>query len=96
MRQNFTGSKALVSSIKFVFFGAIEKPKLSPRPLIGRGIFNFSSETAEQNINSTKLFDMQQQLNVLCQVVVFSLSENKEGHPGLSLADTFSRILWNN
>ena len=94
MRQNFTGSKDLVSIIKFVFFGPIRKPRWTPRPLIGRDISDFSFETAELNINSTKLIYMQQKLNVLCQVFVFSWSENKEGHRGLSLADTI--LLWHN
>ena len=57
------------SSTKFVFFGPIGKTRWPPWPLIGGDIFNFSSETAEQN--STKL-DRKQDLNVLYQVCVFS------------------------
>ena len=51
-----------------MFFGPIGKTKWPPWPLIGWDIFNFSSETAEQN--STKL-DRKQDLNVLYQVCVF-------------------------
>ena len=57
-----------MSSTKFVFFGPIGKTRWPPWPLIGWDIFDFSSETAEQN--STKL-DRKQDLNVLYQVCVF-------------------------
>ena len=50
-----------------MFFGPIRKTRWLPWPLIGWDIFNFSSETAEQN--STKL-DRKQDLNVLYQVCV--------------------------
>ena len=68
IQRNLTGSKISTSSTKFVFFGPIGKTRLPPWPLIGWDIFNFSSETAEQN--STKL-DRKQDLNVLYQVCVF-------------------------
>ena len=55
------------SSTKFVFFGPIEKTRWPPWPLIGLDIFDFSSETAEQN--STNL-DWKQDPNVLYQVCV--------------------------
>ena len=54
---------------KFVFFRPIEKTRWPSRPLIGWDIFDFSSETAEQN--STKL-DRNQDLNILYQVCVFT------------------------
>ena len=38
-----------MSSTKFVFFGPIGKTRWPPWPLIGWDIFDFSSETAEQN-----------------------------------------------
>ena len=66
--RNLTGSKISTSSTKFVFFGPIGKKRWLPWPLIGWDIFDFSSETAEQN--STKL-DRKQDLNVLYQVCVF-------------------------
>ena len=68
IQRNLTGSKISTSSTKFVFFGPIGKTRRPPWPLIGWDIFDFSSETAEQN--STKL-DRKQDLNVLYQVCVF-------------------------
>ena len=68
IQWNLTGSKISTSSTKFVFFGPIGKTRWPPWPLIGWDIFDFSSETAEQN--STKL-DRKQDLNVLYQVCVF-------------------------
>ena len=88
IQRNLTGSKISTSSTKFVFFGPIRKTRWPPWPLIGWDIFDFSSETAEQN--STKL-DRKQDLNVLYQVCVFSgQSEKQDGRPGLWLAETFS------
>ena len=88
MQPNFTGSKILTSSTKFVFFGPIGKTRWPPWPLIGWDIFDFSSETAERNL--TKL-DRKQDLNVLYQVCVFlGWSEKQDGRPGLWLAETFS------
>ena len=75
IQRNLTGSKISMSSTKFVFFGLIGKTGWPPWPLIGWDIFDFSSETAEQN--STKL-DRKQDLNVLYQVCVFeSISKQK-------------------
>ena len=51
-----------------MFFVPIRNPIWAPWPLIGWVIFNFSSETTEQN--STKLY-RKQDLNVLYQVCVF-------------------------
>ena len=68
IQWNLTGSKILTSSTKFVFFGPIGKTRWPPWPLIGWDIFDFFSETAEQN--STKL-DRKQDLNVLYQLCVF-------------------------
>ena len=66
IERNLTGSKISTSSIKFVFFGPIEK-KWPPWPLIGWAIFDFSVEIAEWN--STKL-DRKQDLNVPYQKCV--------------------------
>ena len=64
------------------------KNRWQPWLLIGRDIFDFSSETASQN--STKL-DRKEDLNVLYQLCIFSgRSEKQYGCPGLWLADTFS------
>ena len=68
IQRNLIGSKISRSSTKFVFFGLIGKTRWPPRPLIGWHIFDFSSETAEQN--STKL-DGKQGLNILYQDCVF-------------------------
>ena len=68
IQRHLTGSKILMSSTKFVFFGSIGKTRWPPWPLIGWDIFDFSSETVERN--STKL-DRKQDLNVLYQFCVF-------------------------
>ena len=68
IQRNLTGSKISISSNKFVFFGPIGKTRWPSWPLIGWDIFDFSSETTEQN--STKL-NRKQDLNVLYQVCVF-------------------------
>ena len=73
-------------STKFVFFGPIRKTRRPPWPLIGRDIFDFSSETAEPN--STEL-DRKQDPNALYQVFL-GRSEKQNGRPGLWLAETFS------
>ena len=62
-------------STKFVFFGPIGKTRWPPWPLIGRDIFDFSSETAEPN--STKL-DRKQDLNALYQVHVFRADQKNK------------------
>ena len=68
IQRNLTGSKISKPSTKFVFFGPIGKSRWPPWPLIGRDIFDFSSEIAEAN--STK-FDRKQDLEALYQVCVF-------------------------
>ena len=68
IQRNLTGSKILRSSTKFVFIGPIRKTRWLCWPLIGWDIFDFSSETAEQN--STEL-DRNQGLNLLYQDCVF-------------------------
>ena len=79
IQQNLTESKISTSSTKFVFFEPIGKTRWPPRPLIGWDIFDFSSETAEQN--STKL-DRKQDLNTLYQVCVFRADrKNKMAAP---------------
>ena len=50
------------------FSGRSEKQDGRPRPLIGWDVFDFSSETAEQN---SMKFDRKQDLNALYQVCVF-------------------------
>ena len=88
IQRNLTQSKNTMSSTKFVFFGPIRKTRWPPWPLIGWDIFDFSSETTEQN--STKL-GRKQHLNVLYQVLCFSGRwEKQDGRPGLWLAETFS------
>ena len=77
-----------MSSTKFVFFGAIGKTRWPPWLLICWDIFDFSSETAEQN--STKL-DRKQDLNVFYQICVFQADRKKQdGRPGLWFAETFT------
>ena len=68
IQRNLTGSKISTPSTKFVFLGPIGKTRWLSWPLIGRDIFDFSSETAEPN--STKL-DRKQDLKALYQVCVF-------------------------
>ena len=72
IQRHLTGSKISMPSTKFVFFRPIGKTKWPPWPLIGQDIFNFSSETADQN--STK-FDRKQDLKALYQVCVFRADE---------------------
>ena len=49
IQRNLTGSKISMSITKFVFLGPIQKTRWLSWPLIGWDIFDFSSETAEQN-----------------------------------------------
>ena len=56
IQWNSTERKISTSSTKFVFFGRIGKTRWPPWPLIGWGIFEFSSETAEQNLTESKIF----------------------------------------
>ena len=68
IQRHLKGSKISTSSIKLVFFGLREKPWRASWPLIGWHIFEFSSETAEQN--SRKL-DKKQDRNILYHVCDF-------------------------
>ena len=78
---------------RFVFFGPIGKTRWPPWPLIGWDIFDFSSETAEQNL--TKL-DRKQDLNVLYQVCVFQADgKNKMAALASDLLRHFWLLLWN-
>ena len=64
-----------------------------PWPLIGRGILDFSSETAERN--STKL-DRKQDINVLYQVCVFRADrKNKMATLASDWPRHFRLLLWN-
>ena len=93
IQQNLTGSKISTSSTKFVFFGPIGKTRWPPWPLIGWDIFDFSSETTEQN--STKL-DRKQDLNVLYQVCVFRADrKNKMAALASVWPRHFRLLLWN-
>ena len=93
IQRNLTGSKILTSSTKFMFFGPIEKRRWPPWPLIGWDIFDFSSETAEQN--STKL-DRKQDLNILYQVFVFPVDQkNKMAAMASDWLRHFRILLWN-
>ena len=65
IQRNLTGSKISTPSTKFVFFGPIGKTRWQRWPLIGRDIFDFSSEP-----NSMKL-DRKQDLHALYQVCIF-------------------------
>ena len=93
IQRNLTRSKISTSSTKFVFFGPIGKTWWPPWPLIGWDIFDFSSETAEQN--STKL-DRKQDLNVLYQVCVFRADrKNKMAALASDWPRHFRLLLWN-
>ena len=96
IQRNLTGSKISMFPTKFVFFGQIRKTRWPPWPLIGWDIFDFSSETAEQN--STKL-DRKQDLNhvnVLYQVCVFQADrKNKMAALASDWLRHFQLLLWN-
>ena len=80
-------------STKFVFFEPIRKIRWPPWPLIGWDIFDFCSETAEQN--STKL-DRKQDLNALYQVCVFGADrKNKMAALASDWLRYFRLLLWN-
>ena len=92
IQRNLTGSKISTSSTKFVFFGPIGKTRWPPWPLIGWDIFDFSSESAEQN--STKL-DKKQDFNVLYQVCVFRADrKNKMAALASDWLRHFRLLLW--
>ena len=93
IQQNFTGIKILMSSTKFVFFGPIGKTRWPPWPLIGWDLFDFFSETVEQN--STKL-DRKQDLNVLYEVCDFRTDrKNKMAALVSDWLRYFRLLLWN-
>ena len=76
-----------------MFFGPIRKTRWPPWPLIGWDIFDFSSETAEQN--STKL-DRKQDLNALYLVCVFRADrKNKMAALASDWLRHFRLLLWN-
>ena len=88
IQRNLTGSKISISSNKFVFFGPIGKTRWPSWPLIGWDIFDFSSETTEQN--STKLDRKARSQRPLPSLCFSGRSEKQDGRPGLWLAETFS------
>ena len=76
-----------------MFFGSIRKTRWPPWSLIGWDIFDFSSESAEQN--STKL-DRKQDLNDLYQVCVFWADQkNKMAALASDWLRHFRLLLWN-
>ena len=76
-----------------MFFGQIGKTRWPPWPLIGWDIFDFFSETAEQN--STKP-DRKQDLNVLYQISVFRAHrKNKMAALASDWLIHFNLFLWN-
>ena len=76
-----------------MFFGPIGKTRWPPWPLIGWDIYDFSSETAEQN--TTKL-DRKQDLNVLYQVCVLRADrKNKMAALASDWLRHFRLLLWN-
>ena len=92
IQPNLTESKNSTSFTKSVFFVQIGKTRWPPWPLIGWDIFNFSSETTEQN--STK-FDWKQNLNVLYQVCVFRADQkNKMAALASDWLRHFRLLLW--
>ena len=95
IQWNLTGSKILMSSTKFVFFGPIGKTRWPPWPLIDWDIFDFSSETTERN--STKL-DRKQDLNVLYQACVFFFLADRKNKMATLASDWlrhFRLLVWN-
>ena len=93
IQRNLTGSKISTPFTKFVFFGPIGKTRWPPCLLIGRDIFDFSSETAEPN--STKL-DRKQDLKALYQVCVFWADrKNKMAALASDWLRHFRLLLWN-
>ena len=93
IQWNLTGSKISTPSTKFVFFGSIGKTRWPPWSLIGWDIFNFSSETAEQN--STKL-DRKEDLKALYQVCVFRADRKNKMAALASYWPRHFRLLYRN
>ena len=92
IQWNLTGSKISLSSSTFVIFSPIIKIRWPPWLLIGRDIFDFSSETAERN--STKL-DRKQDLNILYQVSNFRADrKNKMAALASDWLRHFRLLLW--
>ena len=71
-----------------MFFGPIGKTRWPPRPLIGWDIFDFFSETAEQN---SITLNRKQDLNVLYQVCVFRADRKDKM---AALASDWLRHFW--
>ena len=97
IQRHLTGNKIAMSSTTFVFSGPIRKTRCPPWPLIGWGIFDFSSENAERN--STKL-DRKQDLNVRYQVCICHVDQKTRWPPwpvlGLDIFDFSSETAeWN-
>ena len=93
IQLNLTGSKSQCPLPSLCFSGWSEKTRWPPWPLIGWGIFYFSSETTERN--STKL-DRKQDLNVLYQVCVFQADQkNKMAALTSDWLRHFLLLLWN-
>ena len=78
-----------MSSTKFVFFGQIGETRWPPRPLIGWDIFDFSSETTEQNSNETwQEVRSQRSLPSLCFLGGF---EKQDGCPFVFFSEIAER-----
>ena len=93
IQRNLTGSKISKSSTMFVSFGLIGKTRWPPQSLIGWDIFDFFSETDEQN--STKL-GRKEDLHVLYQVCVFRADrKNKMAALASDWLRHFRLLLWN-
>ena len=93
IQWNLTGSKISKPSTKFCVFRADRKNKMAAWPLIGRDIFDFSSETTERN--SAKL-DRKQALNAFYQVCVIQVDrKNKMAALAYDLLRHFQLFLWN-
>ena len=76
-----------------MFFGPIGKIRWLPWPLIGWDIFDFSSETTEQN---STILDRKQDLTVLYQVCVFRDDrKNKMASLTSDWLRHFRLLLWN-
>ena len=93
IQWNLTGNKISTSSNKFVLLGPIRKTRRPPQPLIGWDIFDFFSETNEQNL--TKL-DRKQDLKVFKWVCVIGANrKNKMAALASDWLRHFRLLLWN-